>query len=192
MPLDILLIGAPGAGKGTQAKRIADDYGIPQISTGDMLRAAVSSGSPLGLQAAPIMERGELVPDAIIVGLIRERLSEGDTKAGCIFDGFPRTIVQAEALDTMLAGIGRALRAVLLLDHGHKDEIIKRLLGRAEQEGRTDDTRETILRRFDVYHEQTSPLISYYGERSILAEIDASRSIDEVYRQVAATLDHLS
>ena len=191
MPLDILLLGAPGAGKGTQAKRVSEHYGIPQVSTGDMLRAAVSTGTELGRQAAPIMERGDLVPDEIIIGLIRERLSEHDTTAGCIFDGFPRTIAQAEALDAMLAGIDRALSVVLLLDHDHEEEVVQRLLGRLEQEGRSDDTIETIRRRLEVYHEQTSPLISYYRGRSILAQIDASKSIDEVYEQVATTLDRL-
>jgi adenylate kinase len=191
VPLDVLLLGAPGAGKGTQAKRISEDYEIPQISTGDILRAAVSAGTELGRRARPIMERGELVPDEIIIGLIRERLTNDDTKAGCIFDGFPRTIGQAEALDAMLAGIGRSLRVVLLLDHQHEDNVVARLLARLEQEGRLDDTIETIRRRLEVYREQTAPLVSYYGERSILQEVDASRDIPEVYSQVTSILGRL-
>jgi adenylate kinase len=190
MPLDILLLGAPGAGKGTQAARIAAEYGIPQVSTGDMLRAAVAAGTPLGERARPIMERGELVPDDIIVGVIRERLAEPDTLGGVIFDGFPRTIPQAQALDAMLPEIGRELRAVLLFE---LDEAVamERMLGRAEKEGRPDDTPETIRRRLEVYREQTAPLIGYYRERSVLAELDAAGTVDEVYAQVKAILDRL-
>jgi adenylate kinase len=189
VPLDLLLLGAPGAGKGTQAKRISEDYGIPQISTGEMLRAAVVAGSELGRRAKPIMERGDLVPDEIIVGLIRERLDEHDTQDGAIFDGFPRTTAQAEALDAMLADIGRALRVVLLLDHEHEHEVVKRLLGRNEEEGRADDTLETIRRRLEVYRQQTAPLIVYYRIRSILAPVDASKSINDVYTDVKSILD---
>lgn len=190
MPLDILLLGAPGAGKGTQAARIAADYGIPQVSTGDMLRAAVTAGTPLGKRARPIMERGELVPDDIIVGVIRERLAEPDTRNGVIFDGFPRTIPQAEALDAMLPEIGRELRAALLFELD--DAIaIERMLGRASKEGRADDTPETIRRRLEVYAEQTAPLVDYYKRRSVLSRIDASGTVDEVYAQVRNVLDGL-
>lgn len=187
MPLDILLLGAPGAGKGTQAKRISADYGIPQLSTGDMLRAAVAKGTPLGEQARPIMERGDLVPDVIIVGLIRERLTRPDTAEGCIFDGFPRTIPQAEALDEMLPQIGREIRVALLFELG-EEEAVRRMLGRAEAEGRTDDNPETIRRRFEVYRAQTEPLVAYYRDRSVLATLDAGADVDEVYAQAAAIL----
>jgi adenylate kinase len=187
MPLDLVLLGIPGAGKGTQALRIADDYGIPQVSTGEMLRAAVALGTGLGRRAQPIMERGDLVPDEVMIGVIRERLGEPDTAGGCIFDGFPRTIPQAEALDAMLPEIGRRITVALLFDLDD-DEAARRMLGRAGQEGRTDDNPEAIRERIAVYHAKTEPLIAYYRDRSVLARIDASRGIDEVYAQVAGVL----
>ena len=187
MPLDMVLLGAPGAGKGTQAKRIAADYQLPQISTGDMLRAAVAAGTELGRLAEPIMVSGALVPDEIIVGLIRERLQEPDTSGGCIFDGFPRTIAQAEALDRMLPEIGRRIVVALLFDI---DEGVAagRMLGRAEEEGRSDDTPDTIRRRHEVYREQTEPLVEYYRDSSVLATVNAGAEVDEVYARVAAVL----
>jgi adenylate kinase len=190
MPLDLLLLGAPGAGKGTQAKRIADDYGIPQISTGDMLRAAVASGTELGRRVEPILEAGELVPDDLIVELIRERLGDTDTRAGFILDGFPRTIPQAEALDTMLQEIGRRVAAVLEFQLPEA-EAVQRLLGRAAQEGRADDAPETIRRRMEVYRAQTEPLVKYYLAQGVLVGIDASASVDEVYQQVVEVLERL-
>ena len=159
MPLDLLLLGAPGAGKGTQAKRIATAYGVPQIATGDMLRAAVASGTELGNRVKPILDSGELVPDELIVALIRERLSQGDTGAGFILDGFPRTIPQAEALDAMLDEIGRKLAAVLEFQLDER-EAIRRILGRATEEGRSDDTSEVAKRRLEVYRAQTEPLVA--------------------------------
>lgn len=190
MPLDLLLLGPPGAGKGTQAKRIAEDYDIPQISTGDMLRAAVAVRTELGLRVEPILAAGELVPDDLIVALIRERLGEGDTSSGCILDGFPRTIAQAEALDEMLAGIGRRLAVVIDLQLA-EEEAVRRLLGRAEQEGRTDDTPETIRRRMEVYREQTEPLAAYYLARSILVGVDAGGQIGEVYAAIEDVLERV-
>lgn len=190
MPLDLLLLGPPGAGKGTQAKRIAEDYDIPQISTGDMLRAAVAVRTELGLRVEPILAAGELVPDGLIVALIRERLGEGDTSSGCILDGFPRTIAQAEALDEMLAGIGRRLAVVIDLQLA-EEEAVRRLLGRAEQEGRTDDTPETIRRRMEVYREQTEPLAAYYLARSILVGVDAGGQIGEVYAAIEDVLERV-
>jgi adenylate kinase len=190
MPLDLLLLGAPGAGKGTQAKRISQDYGIPQISTGDMLRAAIAAGTELGRRVAPILDSGELVPDDLIVELIRERLLDNDTGAGFILDGFPRTIAQAEALDAMLERIDRRIAAVLEFQLPQV-EAVRRLLGRAEQEGRTDDTPETITRRMDVYRDQTEPLVAYYLSRGVLVGVDASGTVDEVYAQVTDVLERL-
>ena len=183
MPLDLLLLGAPGAGKGTQAKRIATAYDVPQIATGDMLRAAIASGTELGNRVKPILDSGELVPDELIVALIRERLSQGDTDAGFILDGFPRTIPQAEALDAMLDEIGRKLAAVLEFQLDEQ-EAIRRILGRASEEGRSDDTSEVAKRRLEVYRAQTEPLVAYYLAQGILVGIDASGPVGEVYRQI--------
>ncbi len=190
MPLDLLLLGAPGAGKGTQAKRIADDYEIPQISTGEMLRSAIAAGTELGRRVEPILEAGELVPDEIIVALIRERLGQEDTRKGFILDGFPRTIPQAEALDAMLEGIDRRVAAVLEFQLPEV-EAVERLLGRAAQEGRVDDTPATIRRRMEVYREQTEPLTTYYLAQGILVGINAAAGVDDVYQQVVDVLERL-
>ena len=188
MAFDLLLLGAPGAGKGTQAKRIAEDYGMPQISTGEMLRTAIAAGTELGRKVKPILDAGELVPDELMVALIRERLGAEDTNAGMILDGFPRTIPQAEALDAMLAEIGRRLGCVLEFQLD-EDEALRRLLGRAEQEGRSDDTMEVIRNRMRVYREQTAPLLAYYLAKGILVGIDAGGTVDEVYSQVTEVLE---
>ena len=183
MPLDLLLLGAPGAGKGTQAKRLSRDHGIPQISTGDMLREAIAAGTELGLEVKPIYDRGELVPDDLIVALIRERLAMPDTADGFVLDGFPRTIPQAEALDTMLTQIGRRLEAVLEFQLD-EEEAVRRILGRAADEGRSGrhargrrppDARST--------GEQTEPLVAYYLAQGILVGIDASRTVEQVYER---------
>lgn len=187
MPLDLVLLGAPGAGKGTQAQRIVADYGIPQISTGDILRAAVAAGTELGERVRPIMESGQLVPDELIVELIRDRLEQPDTANGCIFDGFPRTIPQARALDEMLPEIGRRITKALFFDLPD-EEARRRMLGRAAQEGRADDTPEVIDERIRVYHEKTAPLITHYRESSTLVRIDATGTVDEVYAHVVAVL----
>ena len=187
VPLDIVLLGPPGAGKGTQAKRIELAHGVPQISTGEVLRGAVASGSRLGERVKPIMERGDLVPDELIVEVIRERLEEPDTRTGFILDGFPRTIPQAEALDEMLVGINRRL-AVALEFELDEEEAVLRLAGRAEGETRADDDPEVIQRRFTVWRESTRPLTEYYRERGVLATVDASRSVVEVYAAVEAVL----
>ena len=186
MPLDLLLLGAPGAGKGTQAGRLAAEHGIPQVATGDMLREAMSAGTELGLRVKPIYDRGDLVPDDLIVALIRERLSEPDTEPGFVLDGFPRTIPQAEALDTMLSEIDRSLAAVLELQLDEQ-EAVRRILGRAG-EGRADDTLEVATRRFQVYREQTEPLVAYYLAQGILVGIDASLTVDAVYAQIEDVL----
>jgi adenylate kinase len=189
MPLDLLLLGPPGAGKGTQAKRISAARGIPQIATGDMLRAAMADGTELGRRVKPIYDRGDLVPDELMVELIRERLGEDDTAAGFVLDGFPRTIPQAEALDAMLDDLGRQLSCVLdfQLD---TEEAFKRLVGRGQEEQRSDDLPETIRHRLEVYAEQAEPLAAYYLAQGILVGIGAGRSVDEVYAEVERVLEH--
>jgi adenylate kinase len=188
--LDLLLLGPPGAGKGTQAKRISADCGLLEISTGEMLREAMTAESELGRRVKPIYERGELVPDDLVVALIRERLGQGGTNRGFVLDGFPRTIAQAEALDVMLEEMGRELEAVLEFQLGG-EEAFRRLLGRAEEQGRTDDTPDVIRRRITVYREQTEPLVAYYLGRGILVGIDADRTVDEVYAQIEDVIQQL-
>ena len=159
--LNVLLFGPQGSGKGTQAKRISAEHGLPHVSTGDMFRAAIARETPLGLRVKPILESGELVPDELTIGLIRERLAEDDAHAGFVLDGFPRNIAQAEALDDLLAALERPLSAVLEFEI--PDEVcVERLLGRAAEEGRADDTPETIARRLEIYHRDTAPLSEHY------------------------------
>jgi adenylate kinase len=189
MPLDLLLLGPPGAGKGTQAKRISAERGSPQIATGDMLRAAMANGTELGQRVKPIYDRGDLVPDDLMIEIIRERLSEDDTAAGFILDGFPRTIPQAEALDAMLQELGRRLSCVLEFQLD-PDDAFERLVGRGEEEQRTDDQPETIRHRLQVYAAQAEQLIAYYLAKGILVGIDAGRSVDEVYAEVEQVLEH--
>ena len=189
MPLDLLLLGPPGAGKGTQAKRISAERGTPQIATGDMLRAAMANGTELGKRVKPIYDRGDLVPDDLMIEIIRERLSDDDTAAGFILDGFPRTIPQAEALDAMLQELGRRLSCVLEFQLD-PDDAFERLVGRGEEEQRTDDQPETIRHRLQVYAAQAEQLIAYYLAKGILVGIDAGRSVDEVYAEVEQVLEH--
>jgi adenylate kinase len=172
----ILVLGPQGSGKGTQAKRLADAHGIAHVATGDILRAAIAGGTELGLRVAPILERGDLVPDDLMIELIRERLERED---GFVLDGFPRTLPQAEALDAMLAEIGKPLDAVVLLDVS--DEVAaRRLHGRAVEEGRTDDSPEVIANRLRLYHELTEPVVERYRAAGALVEIDGERGIDRV------------
>lgn len=188
--MDLLLLGPQGSGKGTQATRLAADSGIPHVSTGEMFRAAVAGSTDLGRRVGPLVEAGELVPDDLTVELIRERLAEPDARAGFVLDGFPRNIAQAEALDAMLAGIGRHLDAVL--HFALPDETAtERLLGRARAEGRTDDTPEVIARRLVIYHEQTEPLVEYYRARDLLVPLHAERSVEEVHAELQDALEHL-
>ncbi len=190
MPLDLLLLGPPGAGKGTQAKRLQAEHGIPQISTGDMLREAIASGSDLGRRVEPILASGELVPDDLMIDLIRERAGRSDTEEGFILDGFPRTIPQAEALDAMLEGIGRRVSAVLEFQLD-EEAAVERLLGRAAEEGRSDDTTEVIRNRMRVYRDQTEPLVAYYLGRGVLVGIDASGTVDHVTAEIQRVLDEV-
>lgn len=185
--MNLLLLGPQGSGKGTQAQRISQLYGVPHVSTGDMFRAAIADGSPLGDRVGPILAAGELVPDELTVELIRERLGRDDARSGFVLDGFPRTLGQAAALDASLSEIERALDRVLFFD---VDDAVatERLLGRARDEGRSDDTREVIARRLAVYHEQTEPLVHRYHEQGLLARIPAERSVDEVFAEIRAAL----
>jgi len=183
----LLLLGPPGAGKGTQATRLAERYGIPQISTGDMLRAAVAAGTELGRRARALMERGELVPDDLVIGVAAARLAQDDAAEGFVLDGFPRTVAQAEALRSLLDRSGLQLErcVAMAVDEG---AIVRRLLLRARVEGRKDDNEATIRERMRVYREQTAPLIAYYRTQGILAEVDGMGSVDEVARRIEEAL----
>jgi adenylate kinase len=188
--MNLLLLGPQGAGKGTQAKRIAAEYGIPHVSTGDMFRSAIAAGTPLGLRVKPILAAGGLVPDELTIALIRDRLAQEDAAPGFVLDGFPRNMRQAEALDAMLEEIGWRLDIALELQLDDATAVA-RLLGRAEKEGRTDDTHDVIQRRLEVYHRDTEPLVEYYRARGILVPIHADRSVDEVFAEIVEALEQV-
>jgi adenylate kinase len=213
--LNLILLGPPGAGKGTQAERLREDFGLPHISTGDMLRAEVGAGSELGLAAKRYMDAGDLVPDEVIVGMITKRVREPDADDGFLLDGFPRNAEQADALAKALEGLGRKLTAALLIDVPD-DELVRRLAGRrvcvknpshiyhvefdppkhegvCDQDGsrliqRDDDKEETIRHRLDVYHAQTEPLIAHYDVAGLLRRFDGTREPDEVHARIRATI----
>lgn len=188
--MNLLVLGPQGAGKGTQAQRIAVDYAIPHISTGELFRDAIAEGSELGEQVEPILASGRLVPDEITVELIRERLERADARAGFVLDGFPRNLAQAEALDAMLVEIGRRLDAVLFFDL--PDELAtERMLRRAETEGRADDKPAVIARRLATYHELTQPVVEHYRTIGSFAPLHAERTIPEVYAEVQEALAEL-
>lgn len=189
--MNLLVLGPQGSGKGTQAKLIADDHGIPHVSTGDMFRAAIAQRTELGRRVEPILAAGELVPDELTVALIEERLAQPDAASGFVLDGFPRTLAQAEALDGMLAGIGRALDAVLFFDLAD-DVATERMLGRAAQEGRADDTAEVMARRLAIYHEQTAPVVEHYRALGALVPLHAERTVDEVRAEIQDALELLA
>ncbi|HET7932444.1 MAG TPA: adenylate kinase [Rhodanobacteraceae bacterium] len=183
----IVLLGAPGSGKGTQAKRLKAELGIAHISTGDLLRAAVKAGTPLGLKAKAVMEAGQLVSDDIVLGLLEERLAEADTRAGYILDGYPRNLAQANALDALLARLQQPLDAVLKLNVPDAD-IVKRCEIRFGQEHRADDNPETVRKRLAVYAEQTAPVADFYARRGVLTEIDGVGEIDAIGGRLLAAL----
>jgi adenylate kinase len=214
--LNLILLGPPGAGKGTQASTLVEEFDLPYIATGDILRAAMKEGTDLGKEAKQYVEAGDLVPDGVIVGVVAERLHADDTRDGFILDGFPRTIPQAQALDQRLDNMGRSLTAVLLIEAPDED-VIKRISGRRicpeghvyhvdydppEREGicdhdgeplsqRDDDKPEKVKRRLEVYHEQTAPLIEFYDERGLVHEFDGAKSKDEVAQHIRKTLSTL-
>jgi adenylate kinase len=213
--LNLILLGPPGAGKGTQAERLRQDFGLPHISTGDILRAQVAEGTELGNKARRHMDAGELVPDDIIVGMIRDRINTGDARDGFLLDGFPRNVKQADALAEALGELDRRLTAALLIDVPD-DELVRRLAGRrvcvknpshiyhvefdppkhegvCDQDGsrliqREDDKEETIRKRLDVYHSQTEPLIDYYDRAGLLRRFDGRRSAEEVHDHLRAAV----
>lgn len=212
--MKLILLGPPGAGKGTQAKMLTDRFGIPQISTGDILRAAVKEGTPMGLKARSFMDAGGLVPDEVVVGIVRERLQKGDCAAGFILDGFPRTVAQADALKETLRQLGKDLDAVISLEVD-VEALVERLTGRRTCKDcgrgyhvkfdppkvagtcdacggtlvqRDDDREETIRKRLEVYHQQTAPLAAYYRNDSLLTSVDGMRGIDTVQQQILSAL----
>jgi adenylate kinase len=186
--VNVLLLGIQGSGKGTQAKRIASEYGIPHIATGDMLRAAIAQRTVLGRQVEGILERGELVPDATMVALIRERLSERDALDGFVLDGFPRTMTQADALDEMLSEIARPLTIVFELQV--PDDVARgRMAKRAQEEARPDDTPEVIDRRIDLYHRETEPIVQHYRARGNLIGIHGTGTMDQVFAEIQEALE---
>ncbi len=185
--MNLILFGPPAAGKGTQAKRLVAERGMVQLSTGDMLRAARSSGSELGKRVAGIMDRGELVSDDIVIALIEEAMSQAGAAKGVIFDGFPRTVAQAEALDSLLAGRGTRIDQVIRLKVDDKG-LIKRVAKRFKEEGRSDDNPESFKVRLEAYNRQTAPLLPYYKKQKKLVEIDGMRSIEDVAKRIDKAL----
>jgi len=183
----IVLMGAPGSGKGTQAALIVKEMGLPHISTGDLLRAAVASGSDLGRQAKAVMDRGELVSDDIVLGLLEERLGQDDAARGFILDGYPRNIAQAEALDALLERLGQPVDEALQIDID-EEQVVKRIAKRAALEGRSDDTEETVRNRLKVYAEQTAPVVDFYARKGVLSRVLGDGSIEEVFQRIRGVL----
>ncbi|RLI88670.1 MAG: adenylate kinase [Archaeoglobales archaeon] len=215
--MNLILLGPPGSGKGTQAKFIVEKYGIPQISTGDMLREAVAKGTELGKKAKEYMDKGQLVPDEVVIGIVKERLKQPDCEKGFILDGFPRTLPQAEALDKMLEELGKKIDGVINI-HVPEEEVVKRIVNRRscrncgavyhliynppKEEGkcdkcggelyqRDDDKEETVRNRYKVYRDQTEPLIDYYQKKGLLYNVDGTKTIEEVSKEVEAILEKI-
>lgn len=184
----LLIMGPPGAGKGTQAKAVADHFSVPAISTGDIFRANVSGGTPLGVEAKRYMDAGEYVPDEVTNNMVRSRIAEPDAEGGFLLDGYPRTLAQVAELDGMLQAAGLGLDAVLVLTVD-QEAVVGRLLKRAEIEGRADDTEDVIRRRLEVYAEETEPLIAVYDERALVVRVDGMGDIAEVQQRIFAALD---
>ncbi len=187
--MNLIFLGPPGAGKGTQAARVQEAHGLVQLSTGDMLRAAVAEGSDVGKKAKEIMERGDLVPDEVVVKIISDRIDQPDCKNGFILDGFPRTTGQAEALDQMLAAKGMKLDAVIEI-RVQDEVLVDRIRTRIAETGgeRADDNEETLKKRLEVYHAQTAPLIPYYEKHGNLVVVDGMKPIDEVTKDIEAKI----
>lgn len=183
----IVLLGAPGSGKGTQAALLKDHYAIPHISTGVLLREAVAAQTPLGQQAKAIMDRGELVPDDVMLNLIRERLGQDDVAGGFILDGYPRNLAQAEALDALLAELGQPVEEAVLIEV-NEDMVVERIAKRAAEEGRSDDTEDVVRNRMRVYQEQTSPVIGHYEAPGLLTRVLGEGTIDEVLERIKGAL----
>ena len=179
----LLLLGAPGSGKGTQAARLKDSLGVPHISTGDLLRAEVAAGSKLGREAKEVMARGELVSDAILLGMLEERFSRADTGGGFILDGYPRNLAQAAALDALLARIGQPMDFAVQLEVP-TELLVERIAGRAKAEGRADDQPEAVRKRLQVYTSQTAPVIDFYRQHGQLTVIDGVGALDEVFTRI--------
>lgn len=185
--MNLIIFGPPGAGKGTQAVKIAEKYSVAHISTGDILRGAVKNGTELGLKAKEFMDKGELVPDELVIGIIKDRVKEKDCENGFLLDGFPRTLPQADALDSMLSNEGMEIDAVVSVEV-EDSEIITRILKRAQEEGRADDTEDVVKNRLSVYRSQTEPLKGYYNQKGKLSEIDGIGTVDEVFGRIVGVV----
>ncbi len=184
----LILMGPPGAGKGTQAKFVADHFGVPAISTGDIFRANVSQGTPLGVEAKKFMDAGEYVPDVVTNQMVRNRIAEEDADPGFLLDGYPRTLAQVEELDSMIVDTGHQLDAVVVI-RADSDELVQRLLARAQTEGRADDTEDVIRRRQEIYLAETEPLIAVYKARGLVHEIDGMGEVEDVTKRIFEALD---
>jgi adenylate kinase len=185
--MNLLVLGPQGAGKGTQAKRISSEYGVPHISTGDMFRAAQAAGTDFGMRVGKIMASGQLVPDELTIAMIQDRLAQPDAGTGFVLDGFPRTLAQAEALDAVLGEIGKGLDAILFFDV--PDSVgMERALKRAELEGRADDTPDAIAKRLELYHQETEPIVEYYRATGKLVPLHGERSVAEVWDEISSAL----
>ena len=187
----LIFMGPPGAGKGTQAQVVAERYSIPAISTGDIFRKNVSEGTELGVQAQRFMDAGEYVPDELTNLMVRNRIDEPDADRGFLLDGYPRTLAQVEELDGMIKHTGHVLDAVVVLTVD-KEELVQRLLQRAETEGRADDTEDVVRRRYEVYDDQTAPLIDVYRDRGLMIEVDGMGEVDEVSQRIFDALDKVT
>ena len=183
----IVLLGAPGSGKGTQAALMVKELELPHISTGDLLRAAVAAGTELGIQAKAVMDRGELVSDDIMLGLIEERLGRDDVAGGFILDGYPRNLAQARALDGLLERIGQPVDDALQIDVD-PEMVVARIAKRAAEEGRSDDTEEVVRNRLKIYAEQTAPVVDYYADKGILSRVLGDGSIEQVFQRIRGVL----
>lgn len=183
----LVLLGPPGSGKGTQATRLKDHLQVPHVSTGDLLRAEVAAGSKLGLEAKEVMARGELVSDAILLGMLEDRFSREDTRGGFILDGYPRNLAQADALNTLLERIGQPMDAAVQLDVP-TELLVERIAGRAQAEGRADDTPESVRTRLKVYTDQTAPVVDFFRQRGKLSVVDGVGSLDEVFARIIGAL----